>query len=172
MWACAKGHQETAVILYKWNHNALNVKNHGKRTPIDVAHDNGFDDLASVLERMETKRKEIDPPQLLFSSASFINLNSTTRHASATNSTTDNCSIFNAFNTSIYDDINATPLMSCATNGGDALDGNDSIDTATAHNAGISTDYIDNASPKSVESQNSNRSHDGVFLRPGVVNVR
>ena len=37
MWACAKGHIETAVVLYKWNYNALNVKNCFQQSSIDVA---------------------------------------------------------------------------------------------------------------------------------------
>lgn len=41
MWSCAKGHIETAAILYKWNFNALNAKNHKNQTPDEVAAENG-----------------------------------------------------------------------------------------------------------------------------------
>lgn len=157
MWACARGHQETAIILYKWNHNALNVKSHGRRTPLEVANDNGYDDLAHALEQLETKRKENDPPQLLFSSASFLNLTATTKLTS--DSAVEHGSKFSSFNSSMYNGIDATSFMSNTHEDGHSLDRNDPL-LGTA-------DYLDD--PKSVESQQSNRSHDGVFLRPSIV---
>lgn len=42
MWSCARGHQETASILYKWNYDALNIKNRSQQTPVDVAKINGY----------------------------------------------------------------------------------------------------------------------------------
>lgn len=41
MWACVKGHQETATILYRYNHNALNVKNSLQDGPVEAATKNG-----------------------------------------------------------------------------------------------------------------------------------
>lgn len=41
MRSCAKGHYETAILLCKWNSNALEVKNYRKQTPITVAIENG-----------------------------------------------------------------------------------------------------------------------------------
>lgn len=41
MWSCARGHLEVATILYKWNFNAINVKNRLQQTPLDVAKNNG-----------------------------------------------------------------------------------------------------------------------------------
>lgn len=41
MWACAKGHIDTATILYRYNHNALNVKNIRHDGPLDVAIQKG-----------------------------------------------------------------------------------------------------------------------------------
>lgn len=166
MWACAKGHNETALILYKWNHNALNVRNLIKRTPIDVAMDNGFQELAAELERLESKRKLNDPPQLF--PTSFASLKSAASDTAKV--TTVNCSEFNAFNTSMYD-ISTSQLIADS----DA-DKNELRESATEAllNSQIN-EYLDNSSPKSVESQhsqNSNRSHDGVFLRPGAVNTR
>lgn len=42
MWSCARGHQETATILYKWNYDALNIKNRSHQTPVEVAKMNGY----------------------------------------------------------------------------------------------------------------------------------
>lgn len=41
MWACARGHQDAAVILYEWNPDALALKNHSKQTAVDIAIENG-----------------------------------------------------------------------------------------------------------------------------------
>lgn len=41
MLACSKGHQETVIVLYRWNHNALNVKNADNKSALDVAKFNG-----------------------------------------------------------------------------------------------------------------------------------
>ncbi|TMW40033.1 hypothetical protein DOY81_014887, partial [Sarcophaga bullata] len=40
-WACSRGHLDTAILLYKWNQNALKIKNHAQHTPLDVAHNKG-----------------------------------------------------------------------------------------------------------------------------------
>lgn len=42
MLSCAKGHMDTAITLYKWNANALNVKNYHKQTPVTIAKQNGY----------------------------------------------------------------------------------------------------------------------------------
>lgn len=41
MQSCANGHHDTAILLCKWNSNALEVKNYKKQTPVDVALENG-----------------------------------------------------------------------------------------------------------------------------------
>jgi calmodulin-binding transcription activator len=41
MWACARGHKDTALMLYKWNYNALNVKNVQQFNCLDLAKHNG-----------------------------------------------------------------------------------------------------------------------------------
>lgn len=173
MWACARGHQDTANILYKWNHNALNVRDHKSRTPIDMANDAGFTDLAMELERMETKRKETDPPQLF--SSSILNMKSM-QNSSQHQSTTEHCSDFNEFNTSMYGIPSATTQLISNATDNDRLIHSDknAIEDSVAELIAASrvSEYLDNASPKSVESQNSNRSHDGVFLRPGAVGTR
>ncbi|KAJ8914467.1 hypothetical protein NQ315_011409 [Exocentrus adspersus] len=56
MWACAKGHTETAVMLYKWNHTALNMKNTTNQTPIDCAKVSNHTELVRELEKLELRR--------------------------------------------------------------------------------------------------------------------
>lgn len=152
------------------------MKNYEKQTPLDVAHEHGYELLATTLEQFEQKRKQNDPPQLLFSSSPFINNNNsnsnatsmsqtspTTTTISNTTTTTD-CGL-NLFNTSNYDDNNdLSSLLSSTTC--PPQDDCDSLDHAGSAAVAAAADYLDNVSPKSVESQQSTRSHDGVFLRP------
>lgn len=41
MLACSKGHLDTVITLYRWNHNALNVRNKGNRSAIEISKFNG-----------------------------------------------------------------------------------------------------------------------------------
>ncbi|XP_061399249.1 uncharacterized protein LOC133334954, partial [Musca vetustissima] len=52
-WACSRGHLETVTLLYKWNQNALKIKNHAQQTPMDVAHVKGHKLVVSELYRLE-----------------------------------------------------------------------------------------------------------------------
>lgn len=56
MWACFRGHKETAVMLYKWNHTALNMKNITNQSALDCAKSNNHADLVSELENLEFRR--------------------------------------------------------------------------------------------------------------------
>lgn len=56
MWACSRGHIETAVVLYKWNQTALNVKNNAQQSPLEVAKSKGFFGLLAELEKHESLR--------------------------------------------------------------------------------------------------------------------
>lgn len=56
MWACARGHAETAVMLYKWNHTALNIKNSVNQSAIECAKANNNMELAKQLENLELRR--------------------------------------------------------------------------------------------------------------------
>lgn len=56
MWACARGHLETAAILYRYNHNALNVKNRRQEGPIELAKINGHQGVVLELEKLEKER--------------------------------------------------------------------------------------------------------------------
>ncbi|XP_068082138.1 calmodulin-binding transcription activator 2 [Anabrus simplex] len=58
MWACAKGHRETAVLLYRWNHTALNVRNHAAQMATDCARSNRHEELALEMERLEASREK------------------------------------------------------------------------------------------------------------------
>lgn len=56
MWACTKGHTDTAVMLYKWNHTALNIKNSSSQTALECARCNSHVDLVTELEQLESRR--------------------------------------------------------------------------------------------------------------------
>lgn len=56
MWACTRGHTETAVMLYKWNHTALNMKNISNQSALDCAKSNNHADLVRELEHLEFRR--------------------------------------------------------------------------------------------------------------------
>lgn len=58
MWACAKGHRETAILLYRWNHTALNVRNLSAQTATDCARSNKHEELAQEMERLEAAREK------------------------------------------------------------------------------------------------------------------
>uniref|UniRef100_A0A182P0P4 CG-1 domain-containing protein n=1 Tax=Anopheles epiroticus TaxID=199890 RepID=A0A182P0P4_9DIPT len=83
--ACARGHTETAIILYKWNQNALNVRNSSQKGPIEVARDHGHGELARELERQEKERLHIQ--QRTPTSASIPTLASISSSTTASSST-------------------------------------------------------------------------------------
>ncbi|XP_055531711.1 calmodulin-binding transcription activator 1 isoform X2 [Wyeomyia smithii] len=56
MWACSRGHIDTAIVLYKWNQTALNVKNNAQQCPLEVAKSKGFFGLLAELEKHESLR--------------------------------------------------------------------------------------------------------------------
>lgn len=58
MWACAKGHRETAILLYRWNHTAVNVRNLSAQTATDCARSNKHEELAQEMERLEAAREK------------------------------------------------------------------------------------------------------------------
>lgn len=57
MWACIRGHSETALVLYRWNHNALNLRNKMSQTALDCASFHNHNDLAREIQRLESKRE-------------------------------------------------------------------------------------------------------------------
>ncbi|KRT86404.1 Ankyrin repeat-containing protein, partial [Oryctes borbonicus] len=56
MWACARGHTETAVMLYKWNHTALNIRNNINQSALECARNNNHTELVKELEKLEQRR--------------------------------------------------------------------------------------------------------------------
>ncbi|XP_037941724.1 uncharacterized protein LOC119674648 [Teleopsis dalmanni] len=56
-WACARGHIETATILYKWNHNALKIKNNLQQSPLEIATAKGHKHLLAEIYRLENERR-------------------------------------------------------------------------------------------------------------------
>lgn len=57
MWACIRGHSETALVLYRWNHTALNVRNRAAQTALDCASIQNHSALVLEIRRLETKRE-------------------------------------------------------------------------------------------------------------------
>ncbi|XP_072388644.1 calmodulin-binding transcription activator 2 isoform X3 [Diabrotica undecimpunctata] len=70
MWACARGHTETAVMLYKWNHNALYMKNVSNQTALDCARSSNHMDLVKEIEKLELRRDKAN--MMLHSNLSSI----------------------------------------------------------------------------------------------------
>lgn len=60
MWACSKGHRAAAVLLYKWNHVALNVKNDQNQTALECARGNNHSQLIREIETLESKREKMN----------------------------------------------------------------------------------------------------------------
>lgn len=70
MWACERGHTETAVMLYKWNHTALNIRNRQNQTALECARTNNQTELVEELEKLELRRDKAN--MLLHSSQSSV----------------------------------------------------------------------------------------------------
>ncbi|XP_037540703.1 calmodulin-binding transcription activator 1 isoform X3 [Nematolebias whitei] len=59
MWACALGHLEAAVVLYKWDRRALAIPDSLGRLPLSIARSRGHTKLAECLEQLQ---REEQPP--------------------------------------------------------------------------------------------------------------
>lgn len=53
MWACALGHTEAAVVLYKWDNRALSIPDSLGRLPLTIARSRGHVKLAEYLEELQ-----------------------------------------------------------------------------------------------------------------------
>nr|XP_055039884.1 calmodulin-binding transcription activator 1 isoform X7 [Misgurnus anguillicaudatus] len=53
MWACALGHMEAAVVLYKWDRRALAIPDSLGRLPLAIARSRGHTKLAECLESLQ-----------------------------------------------------------------------------------------------------------------------
>uniref|UniRef100_A0A8C9P8K4 Calmodulin-binding transcription activator 2 n=1 Tax=Spermophilus dauricus TaxID=99837 RepID=A0A8C9P8K4_SPEDA len=61
MWACALGHLEAAVLLFRWNRQALSIPDSLGRLPLTVAHSRGHVRLARCLEELQRQEASIEP---------------------------------------------------------------------------------------------------------------
>ncbi|XP_026985961.1 calmodulin-binding transcription activator 2 isoform X8 [Sagmatias obliquidens] len=62
MWACALGHLEAAVLLFRWNRQALSIPDSLGRLPLSVAHSRGHVRLARCLEELQRQEASAEPP--------------------------------------------------------------------------------------------------------------
>uniref|UniRef100_A0A673V845 Calmodulin-binding transcription activator 2 n=2 Tax=Suricata suricatta TaxID=37032 RepID=A0A673V845_SURSU len=65
MWACALGHLEAAVLLFRWNRQALGIPDSLGRLPLSVAQSRGHVRLARCLEELQRQEASVEPPLAL-----------------------------------------------------------------------------------------------------------
>lgn len=58
MWACALGHTEAAVVLYKWDRRALAIPDSLGRLPLATARSRGHTKLAECLENLQREEQQ------------------------------------------------------------------------------------------------------------------
>uniref|UniRef100_A0A4W4G1Y0 Calmodulin-binding transcription activator 1 n=1 Tax=Electrophorus electricus TaxID=8005 RepID=A0A4W4G1Y0_ELEEL len=61
MWACALGHTEAAVALYKWDRRALAIPDSLGRLPLATARSRGHTKLAECLENLQREEQQQQP---------------------------------------------------------------------------------------------------------------
>ncbi|XP_049290205.1 uncharacterized protein LOC125767566 isoform X1 [Anopheles funestus] len=155
--ACARGHTETAIILYKWNQNALNVRNHAQKSPVEVARDYGHGELARELERQEKERLHIQ--QRTPTSASIPTLASISSSTTASSSTISASSATpNTLPTSCSNHSSSTssPAASPAQKATGHQDG--ASTAGTQGNRFSGTDLLSNLNESNSSSSNSSNS--------------
>ncbi|XP_041425360.1 calmodulin-binding transcription activator 1 isoform X2 [Xenopus laevis] len=57
MWACALGHTEAAVVLYKWDRRAISIPDSLGRFPLSIARSRGHVKLAECLEQLQREEQ-------------------------------------------------------------------------------------------------------------------
>uniref|UniRef100_A0A8B9KEG0 Calmodulin binding transcription activator 1a n=1 Tax=Astyanax mexicanus TaxID=7994 RepID=A0A8B9KEG0_ASTMX len=62
MWACALGHLEAAVVLYKWDRRALAIPDSLGRLPLSIARSRGHTKLAECLEQLQREEQQQQSP--------------------------------------------------------------------------------------------------------------
>ncbi|XP_051967308.1 calmodulin-binding transcription activator 1-like [Xyrauchen texanus] len=58
MWACALGHMEATVVLYKWDRRALAIPDSLGRLPLAIARSRGHTKLAEYLESLQREEQQ------------------------------------------------------------------------------------------------------------------
>ncbi|XP_074162466.1 calmodulin-binding transcription activator 1 isoform X4 [Sminthopsis crassicaudata] len=53
MWACALGHMDAAIVLYKWDRRAISIPDSLGRLPLSIARSRGHVKLAECLEQLQ-----------------------------------------------------------------------------------------------------------------------
>ncbi|XP_061458014.1 calmodulin-binding transcription activator 1 isoform X2 [Rhineura floridana] len=66
MWACALGHLDAAVVLYKWDQRAISIPDSLGRLPLAIARSRGHVKLAECLEHLQREEQAQlrQPPQI------------------------------------------------------------------------------------------------------------
>ncbi|XP_030632892.1 calmodulin-binding transcription activator 1 [Chanos chanos] len=64
MWACALGHMEAALVLYKWDRRALAIPDSLGRLPLAIARSRGHTKLAECLENLQRDEQQQPPASL------------------------------------------------------------------------------------------------------------
>lgn len=144
MWACSRGHIETAIILYKWNQNALNVKNSVQQTPMEVAKNRGFPGLVAELEKHELQRLQNKKSQAPTSS-SMSTLASITSSCS-----TSSTSTLSTLASSASADSSSVPSSASLTN----------PSTTLANSSGSSSNGTRRSAAAETANQHSNNDND------------
>ncbi|XP_068095030.1 calmodulin-binding transcription activator 1 isoform X3 [Hyperolius riggenbachi] len=57
MWACALGHTDAAVVLYKWDRRAISIPDSLGRLPLAIARSRGHVRLAECLEQLQREEQ-------------------------------------------------------------------------------------------------------------------
>ncbi|XP_054857669.1 calmodulin-binding transcription activator 1 [Eublepharis macularius] len=57
MWACALGHMDAAVVLYKWDRRAISIPDSLGRLPLAIARSRGHVKLAECLEQLQREEQ-------------------------------------------------------------------------------------------------------------------
>nr|XP_034972978.1 calmodulin-binding transcription activator 1 isoform X3 [Zootoca vivipara] len=57
MWACALGHVDAAVVLYKWDRRAISIPDSLGRLPLAIARSRGHVKLAECLEHLQREEQ-------------------------------------------------------------------------------------------------------------------
>ncbi|TSR39579.1 Calmodulin-binding transcription activator 1 [Bagarius yarrelli] len=70
MWACALGHLEAALVLYKWDRRALTIPDSLGRLPLSIARSRGHTKLAECLEQLQREEQQPPSTHMTFSSNS------------------------------------------------------------------------------------------------------